>query len=142
MTLKTNITEFEEYTEKLNSQINMNNSIRDMVEKVQDMATKNMKDLGFFLNKIESLSATVLAVKEALETLSGMKQENIIDVTQFVDQLSFKDFISRNNKDKDKLEKNIDELRRLFKDILEGFNKKADEKDLRNLTFSSVVLYI
>jgi chromosome segregation ATPase len=132
MTLKTNITEFEEYTEKLNSQINMNNSIRDMVEKVQDMATKNMKDLGFFLNKIESLSATVLAVKEALETLSGMKQENIIDVTQFVDQLSFKDFISRNNKDKDKLEKNIDELRRLFKDILEGFNKKADEKDLRD----------
>ena len=132
MTLKTNITEFEEYSEKLNSQINMNNSIRDMVEKVQDMATKNMKDLGFFLNKIESLSATVLAVKEALETLSGMKQENIIDVTQFVDQLSFKDFISRNNKDKDKLEKNIDELRRLFKDILEGFNKKADEKDLRD----------
>ena len=132
LTLKTNQTEFDEFVEKLNGQINMNNNIRDLVEKVQDMANKNMQDLGFFLNKIESLSATVLAMKEALETLSGMKQENIIDITQFVDNLAFQDYVKRHNKEKDKLEKNIDELRRLFKDILEGFNKKADEKDLRN----------
>ena len=132
LTLKTNQTDFDEFVEKLNNQINMNNSIRDLVEKVQDMATKNMQDLGFFLNKIESLSATVLAMKEALETLSGMKQDNIIDVTQFVDVLAFQDYVKRHNKERDKLEKNIDELRRLFKDILEGFNKKADEKDLRN----------
>ena len=132
LTLKANQIDFEEYTEKLNNQINMNNSIRDLVEKVQDMATKNMKDLSFFLNKIESLSATVLAMKEALETLSGMKQENIFDITQFVENIAFQEFIKKNNKDKDKLERSIDDLRRLFKDILEAFNKKADEKDLRN----------
>ena len=132
LTLKANQIDFEEYAEKLNNQINMNNNIRDLIEKVQDMATKNMKDLSFFLNKIESLSATVLAMKEALETLSGMKQENIFDITQFVENIAFQEFIKKNNKDKDKLERSIDDLRRLFKDILEAFKKKADEKDLRN----------
>ena len=132
LTLKANQIDFEESNEKLNNQINMNNNIRDLIEKVQDMATKNMQDLSFLMNKIESLGATVLAMKEALETLSGMKQENIIDISQFVENIAFQDFIKRNNKDKDKLERSIDDLRRLFKDILEAFNKKADEKDLRN----------
>ena len=131
-TIKANQEDLDALSEKLNNQINMNNNIRDLVDKVQDMATKNMQDLGFFLNKIESLSATVLAMKEALETLSGMKQDNMIDFSQFVDNLAFQDYVKRHNKEKDKLEKNIDELRRLFKDILEAFNKKADEKDLRN----------
>ena len=131
-TLKANQIDLDALGDKINNQINMNNNIRDIVDKVQDMATKNMKDLGYFLNKIESLSATVLAMKEALETLSGMKQDNMIDFSQFVDNLAFQDYVKRHNKEKDKIEKNIDELRRLFKDILEGFNKKADEKDLRN----------
>ena len=132
LTLKASQTDFEEQVKKLNDQIVMSNNIRDLTEKAQDLATKNMKDLSFLMNKIESLGATVLAMKEALETLSGMKQENIFDVTQFVENLAFQDFVKRNNKDKDKLEKGIDELRRQFKDILEAFNKKADEKDLRN----------
>ena len=132
LTLKANQTDFDENVTKLNNQITMSYNLRELVERVQDMATKNMQDLGFFLNRIESLSATVLAVKEALETLSGMKQDNIIDITQFVENAAFQDYVKRHGKDKDKIEKNIEELRRLFKDILEAFNKKADEKDLRD----------
>ena len=132
LTLKANQTDFDEYVKKLTEQINMYNNIREFSEKTQDLATKNMKDLSFLMNKIESLGATVLEMKEALETLSGMKQENIFDMTQYVENIAFQDFIKRNNKDKDKLERGIDELRRLFKDILEAFNKKADEKDLKD----------
>ena len=132
LTLKANQIDFDDYANKLKDQINMSNSIREFSEKTQDLANKNMKDLSFLMNKIESLGATVLLMKEALEALSGMKQENIFDVTQFVENLAFQDYVKRNNKDKDKLERNIDELRRLFKDILEAFNKKADEKDLRD----------
>ena len=40
--------------------------------------------LSFFLKKIESLSATVLAMKEALETLSGLKNENILEAANFL----------------------------------------------------------
>jgi hypothetical protein len=110
----------------------MNNNMRDMIDRVQDIANKNMKDLSFFLNKIESLSATVLAMKEALETLSGMKQENILDANQFVDATAFSEYLKKYSKDKDKLERSIDEIRRLFKDIAEAFNKKADGEDMKN----------
>ena len=88
LTLKANQTDFEVSMNKLNNQINMTNNIRDLVERVQDMSTKNMQDLGYFLNKIESLSATVVTMKEALETLSAMKQDNIIDITQFVENIA------------------------------------------------------
>ena len=124
--------EFFELSDKVNVQTTMNNNMRDMIDRVQDIANKNMKDLSFFLNKIESLSATVLAMKEALETLSGMKQENILDANQFVDATAFSEYLKKYSKDKDKLERSIDEIRRLFKDIAEAFNKKADGEDMKN----------
>ena len=124
--------EFFELSDKVNVQTTVNNNMRDMIDRVQDIANKNMKDLSFFLNKIESLSATVLAMKEALETLSGMKQENILDANQFVDATAFSEYLKKYSRDKDKLERSIDEIRRLFKDIAEAFNKKADGEDMKN----------
>ena len=132
LTQKINRKEFFELHDKVNLQATMTNNIRDMIDRVQDISNKNMKDLSFFLNKIESLSATVLALKEALETLSGMKQENILENGIFLEITSFQEYLKKYSKDKDKLEKNIEEIRRLFKDIAEAFNKKADEEDLRN----------
>ena len=132
LTQKIDRKEFFELHDKVNLQATMTNNIRDMIDRVQDVSNKNMKDLNFFLNKIESLSATVLAMKEALETLSGMKHENIFENGQFLEVSSFQEYLKKYSKDKDKLERNIDEIRRLFKDIAEAFNKKADEEDLRS----------
>lgn len=61
-----------------------------------------------------------------------MKQENILENGIFLEITSFQEYLKKYSKDKDKLEKNIEEIRRLFKDIAEAFNKKADEEDLRN----------
>ena len=124
--------EFFELNDRVNVQATMANNMRDMIERVQDIANKNMKDLSFFLKKIESLSATVLAMREALEALSGMKQENILDGAQFLETTSFNDYLKTYSKDKDKLERSIDELRRLFKDLAEAFSKKADGDDMKN----------
>ena len=132
LTQKISQKEFYELQDRVNLQATMSNNIRDMIDRVQDVSNKNMKDLSFFLNKIESLSATVLAMKEALETLSGMKQENILDNFQFLEMSSFQEYLKKYNKDKDKIERNIDEVRRLFKDIAEAFNKKADGEDMKN----------
>ena len=132
LTQKISKKEFYELQDRVNLQATMTNNIRDMIDRVQDVSNKNMKDLSFFLNKIESLSATVLAMKEALETLSGMKQENILDNFQFLEMSSFQEYLKKYNKDKDKLERNIDEVRRLFKDLAEAFNKKADGEDMKN----------
>ena len=132
LTQKTNKKDFFELHDKVNVQATIGNNMRDMIDRIQDVSNKNMKDLSFFLKKIESLSATVLAMKEALETLSGMKQDNILDSNQFLDVSSFQEYIKKYSKDKDKLERNIDEIRRLFKDMAEAFNKKADGEDMRN----------
>ena len=132
LTQKIDRKEFFELSDKVNLQQTMTNNIRDMIDRVQDISNKNMKDLSFFLNKIESLSATVLAMKEALETLSGMKQDNILDEAQFLDIASFQEYLKKYSKDKEKLERGVDEVRRLFKDIAEAFNKKADGEDMKN----------
>jgi ACT domain-containing protein len=128
LTQKTNKKDFFELHDKVNVQATIGNNMRDMIDRIQDVSNKNMKDLSFFLKKIESLSATVLAMKEALETLSGMKQDNILDSNQFLDVSSFQEYIKKYSKDKDK----FDEIRRLFKDMAEAFNKKADGEDMRN----------
>ena len=132
LTQKIDRKEFFDLSDKVNIQGTMTNNVRDMIDRVQEVSNKNMKDLSFFLNKIESLSATVLAMKEALEALSGMKQENLFDGTQFLEMSSFQEYLSKYSKDKDKLERNIDEVRRLFKDMAEAFNKKANGEDMRN----------
>ena len=132
LTQKINRKDFFELHDKVNVQATISNNMRDMIDRVQDISNKNMKDLSFFLRKIESLSATVLAMKEALETLSGMKQENILDATQFLEVSAFQEYMKKYSKDKDKFERNIDEIRRLFKDIAEAFNKKADGEDMKN----------
>ena len=132
LTQKINKKDFFELHDKVNVQATIGNNMRDMIDRIQQVSNKNMKDLSFFLKKIESLSATILAMKEALETLSGMKQDNILDSNQFLDVSSFQEYIKKYSKDKDKLERNIDEIRRLFKDMAEAFNKKADGEDMRN----------
>ena len=132
LTQKINKKDFFELHDKVNVQGTISNNMRDMIDRVQDVSNKNMKDLSFFLKKIESLSATVLAMKEALETLSGMKNENILEAANFLEVESFQEYLKKYAQDKDKLERNIDEVRRLFKDIAEAFNKKADGEDMKN----------
>ena len=132
LTQKIDRKEFYELSDKVNLQQTMTNNIRDMIDRVQDISNKNMKDLSFFLNKIESLSATVLAMKEALEALSGMKTDNILEDAQFLDIASFQEYLKKYSKDRDKLERNLDDIRRLFKDMAEAFNKKADGEDMKN----------
>ena len=125
LTQKINKKDFFELHDKVNVQGTISNNMRDMIDRVQDISNKNMKDLSFFLRKIESLSATVLAMKEALETLSGMKNENILEAANFLEVASFQEYLKNYTKDKENIERNIDEVRRLFKDIAEAFNKLA-----------------
>jgi ACT domain-containing protein len=73
LTQKIDKKEFYELNNKVNLQLTMTSKIRDMIEKIQEITDKNMKDLSFFLNKIESLSTTILPMKEALEALSSIK---------------------------------------------------------------------
>ena len=135
---KINTKEFFELNDKVNLQNTISNNIREMVERVQDLTNKNMKDLNFFLRKIESLSGSVISMQNVLETLTGMKQDNSVETTNYLELESFNEFIKMYNKDKKFFERNIDEFRRIFTDFSEVIKSKASDEDLKN--FESIVI--
>ena len=98
----------------------------------------NMKDLNFFLRKIESLSGSVVSMQNVLETLTGMKQDNQIGLNSFLTQESFNKFTKIYQNDKKALERSIEEFRRLINDFTEIIKYKASENDLKN--FEALVM--
>ena len=129
---KINQKDFFELNDKVNLQNTISNNIREMVERVQELTNKNMKDLNFFLRKIESLSGSVISMQNTIEHLTGMKHENSIDFANFIDQESFNEFTKLYNKDKKYFERNFDEYRRIISDISEIMKSRASEEDLKN----------
>ena len=69
--------------------------IRDMIDRVPEISNKNMKDLSLFLNKIESLNTTVLAIKEVHKALSCRKIDKILDDTLLLDFASFQESLKK-----------------------------------------------
>ena len=135
---KVNRNDFFELNDKINLQKAISNNLRDMLERVQDLNNKNMKDLNFFLRKIESLSGSVVSMQNVLETLTGMKQDNQIELNSFLTQESFNKFTKIYQNDKKALERSIEEFRRLINDFTEIIKYKASENDLKN--FEALVM--
>ena len=129
---KINQKEFFELNDKVNLQSTMSNNIREMVERVQELTNKNMKDLNFFLRKIESLSGSVVSIQNFLEAISGTKEDNSINVINYLEQESFNEFVKLYNKDKKIFERNLEEFRRIITDTSEIIKSKSSENDLKN----------
>lgn len=135
---KVNKNDFFELNDKINLQKTISNNLRDMMERVQDLNNKNMKDLNFFLRKIESLIGSVVSMQNVLETLTGMKQDNQIELNSFMTQESFSKFTKIYQNDKKALERSIEEFRRVINDFTEVLKYKAGENDLKN--FEALVM--
>ena len=134
---KINEKDFFELSDKVNLQSTVTKNIREMVERVQDISNKNSKDLNFFLRKLESVTASIFAFKAALDALSGVKNENIFDPTRYIDVATFNDFIKSYQNDLSKVDKTIDDVRRLIADITEVINTKASGEDMK--TFENLI---
>ena len=129
---KINQKDFFELNEKVNVQNTISNNIREMVERVQEISNKNMKDLNFFLRKIESLSGSVVSMQNFIENISGMKKENPIDLTVFLKKESFNEFIKIYDKEKKGFERNIEEFHRIITDVSDIIKTKTSDNDLKN----------
>ncbi len=134
---KINEKDFFELSDKVNLQSTVTKNIREMVERVQEISNKNSKDLNFFLRKLESVTASIFAFKTALDALSGVKNENIFDPTRYIDVAAFNDFIKSYQKDLEKVDKTIDDVRRLINDITEAIKTKASGEDMK--TFENLM---
>ena len=129
---KINQKDFFELNDKVNLQNTISNNIREMVERVQEITNKNMKDLNFFLRKIESLSGSVISMQNFLESVTGSKQETSIDFPNYLEQESFNEYLKTYHKDKKDFERNMDDFRRIVSDITEILKSKPSEKDLKD----------
>ena len=134
---KINEKDFFELSDKVNLQSTVTKNIREMVDRVQEISNKNSKDLNFFLRKLESVTASMFAFKTALDALSGVKNENIFDPTRYIDIATFNDFIKSYQKDLEKIDRTIDDVRRLISDISEVIKTKASSEDMK--TFENLI---
>ena len=123
--------DFFELSNKVNLNTAMMRNLKETVERALDIGNKNSKDLNFLLRKLESINATVIAFKAALEALSGVRNENIFDPTRYLDVATFNDFIKAYHKDIEKIEKNIEDVRRLITQLGEVLKTKATGEDMK-----------
>ena len=129
--------DFFELSNKVNLNTAIMNNMKETLERAQDVGNKNSKDLNFLLRKLESVNATVIAFKAALEALSGIKNENIFDPTRYIDIATFNDFIKAYHKDVEKIEKNIEDVRRLISELASVLKTKASGEDMH--TFEGLI---
>ena len=129
--------DFYELSNKVNLNSAIMNNIKESLERANDIGNKNSKDLNFFVRKLESVNATVIAFKAALEALSGIKNENIFDPSRYLDIATFNEFIKAYQKDVEKIEKNIEDVRRLITELANALTTKASGEDMR--TFEGLI---
>ena len=134
---KTNEKDFYDLSDKVNLQSTVINNIKETLERVQEIGNKNSKDLNFFLRKLESVTASIIAFKASLEALSGVKNESIFDPTRYLDVASFNEFIKAHKKDIEKVDRTIDDVRRLITDMAEIIKTKASGEDMK--TFENLM---
>ena len=129
--------DFFELSNKVNLNSAIMNNIKESLERAQDIGNKNSKDINFFVRKLESVNATVIAFKAALEALSGIKNENIFDPSRYLDIATFNEFIKAYQKDVEKIERNIEDVRRLITELANVLTTKASGEDMR--TFEGLI---
>ena len=129
---KTSLKDFFELNDKIKIQETIINNQRELIERVQEVSNKNLKENSYFVKKIESLTASVIQMRETLEALCGMKNEGEDSDLKYIMQETFNEFLKADTKEKNNLNRDINEIRRNLKDFAEIISKKVEEEDMKN----------
>ena len=129
--------DFFELSEKVNLNAAIMKNMKESLERNQDVGNKNSKDVNFVLRKLESVNATMIAFKAALDALSGIKNDSLLDPSRYLDLATFNEFIKAYQKDVDKIEKNIEDIRRLITELRDILKTKASGEDMK--TFEGLI---
>lgn len=130
--LKGSQQDFFDLNDKVNDHsLNISN-IKDINEKLIEESTKAFSDINFIMKKIESLNSAVISLKQNDDGSSNNKS-SLVDTTKFLEINSFNEFLRAYTKDKDRVDRDIDDLRRYLDELAEILKTKASEEDLKNL---------
>ncbi len=130
---KANQKDFYDLNDKVNIQAAILNNVKDSNDRLTDEVNKNTNDLNFLLKKIEALNATVITMKANAGdgSIPGV-QGTIFDQTKYLEVASFNDFLKTYQKDQNRIKGELDDLRKLIRDLSEILKTKASEEDMRN----------
>ena len=130
--LKGSQQDFFDLNDKVNDHsLNISN-IKDINEKLIEESTKAFSDINFIMKKIESLNSAVISLKQN-DDGSLNNKSSLVDTTKFLEINSFNEFLRAYTKDKDRVDRDIDDLRRYLDELAEILKTKASEEDLKNL---------
>ena len=125
--------DFFELSDKVNLNLASMKNIKESLERAQDVGNKNSQDLNFFFRKLESVNASMIAFKAALEALSNIKNDSILDPSRYLDIATFNEFIKAYKKDSEKIEKNSEDIRRTILELMDMLKTKVNREDLKTL---------
>ena len=125
--------DFFELSDKVNLNLASMKNIKESLERAQDVGNKNSQDLNFFFRKLESVNASMIAFKAALEALSNIKNDSILDPSRYLDIATFNEFIKAYQKDSEKIEKNSEDIRRTIIELMDMLKTKVNREDLKTL---------
>ena len=129
--VKVNKTDFLDLKDKFNMQnidiINLN----DTVDKIQETTNKTKNEIGFFLKRLESLSAQQVSTRTALNELIKKQQDLIIDSSKYLELTAFDKFLLGLQKEKENTDNNFASVNKLLTEMAEALKSKSGAEDMK-----------
>ena len=131
LSLKINNKDLLVLKEKLNAQnININN-LRDILDRISEISSKNKNDMGFVLKRLETLSAAQVSTRTVLDELIKKQQEFIFDTSKYIELVTFNKFVLSLQKEKEKNEQNLKEINKLLNNMTDIIKTKSSSEDMK-----------
>ena len=137
VSLKINSKDFYELKDKYNIQLAKTNDLEETTERLQDMCDKNSSELIYYTKKIESLTSNVVLVRTQMETLMPKDGKTELDLSKYIDKISFNKHIKKLEVEKNAIENNFEEIRKLMNDISNTLQTKCNADDLK--TYENII---
>ena len=129
--VKVNKTDFLDLKDKFsNFSIEIIN-LSDSVDKVQELAYKTKNEMGFFLKRLEVLSATQVSFRTSLNDLIKKQQDILIDASKYLDLGNFEKFLLEFKKEKETNDNNFASMNKLLTEMAETIKSKTGVEDLK-----------
>ena len=129
--VKVNKTDFLDLKDKFIMQnvdlVNLN----DAVDKIQETTNKTKNEIGFFLKRLESLSAQQVSTRTALNELIKKQQDLIIDSSKYLEITAFDKFLLGLQKEKENTDNNFASVNKLLTEMAEALKSKSGAEDMK-----------
>lgn len=132
MQLKGSQQDFFDLNDKVNDHAMTISNLKDTNEKLIEDSTKAFSDINYIMKKLESINSALITLKNNEEGGTNSKS-NVFDTSKFLEINSFNDFLKVYAKDQDRINRELDDLKRYLDDLAELLKTKASDEDLKNL---------